>query len=276
VGLSCFVSAASRLLVVSVLAVLAVLAVFGVFGVAPARAAGVRPPAYVALGDSYSAGVGAGGYDTTAGACKRSANAYPALWAAAHPRSSFAFTACSDAKTADVVHTQLGPVNSATNLISLTVGGNDAGFADVMATCLLSGTNACLNRVAQARGFVDKNLPRLLDSTYQAIHAKGPHAHVVVLGYPRIYHVPGNCLLGLSDTARGAINAAADDLDTVIAKRAADHGFTYTDVRAGFTGHELCSGAPWLHGVTLPLDESYHPTVAGQRSGYLPLFAAAA
>lgn len=39
---------------------------------------------YVALGDSYSSGVGAGSYDSASGSCKRSSKAYPALWAAAH------------------------------------------------------------------------------------------------------------------------------------------------------------------------------------------------
>ncbi|NUK97289.1 lipase, partial [Streptomyces lunaelactis] len=39
---------------------------------------------YVALGDSYSSGVGAGNYDSASGNCKRTTRAYPALWAAAH------------------------------------------------------------------------------------------------------------------------------------------------------------------------------------------------
>lgn len=54
---------------------------------------------YVALGDSYSSGVGAGSYDSSSGSCKRSTKAYPALWAAAHSPSSFSFTACSGART---------------------------------------------------------------------------------------------------------------------------------------------------------------------------------
>jgi hypothetical protein len=97
-----------------------------------------------------------------------------------------------------------------------------------------------------------------------------------VIGYPRFYEVPGNCLFGLSDTARRAINAAADDIDTVLSKRAADHGFTFGDVRAAFTGHELCSGSAWLHSVSLPIGESYHPTATGQSHGYLPKFTSVA
>lgn len=254
-------------------AAIALTSVLAVAGIGPAHSAG---PGYVALGDSYSSGLGAGSYDSAGGSCERSTKAYPALWAATHKPSSFAFTACSGARTADVVTKQLGPVNSSTGLISVTIGGNDAGFGDVMTTCVLHSESTCLNRVSQARTYVDKNLPGLLDTVYKAIRAKGPKAHVVVLGYPHLYKVPGTCLLGLSDTSRSAINAAADDLDGVIAKRAADHGFTFADVRGSFTGHELCSGSPWLHSLTLPVSESYHPTAAGQSGGYLPPFSAVA
>jgi hypothetical protein len=230
---------------------------------------------YVALGDSYSSGLGAGGYEGSSGNCKRSTKAYPELWAAAHRPSSFAFTACAGAKTTDVSG-QLGPVNSATSLISVSVGGNDANFSGVMTTCALNSQSACLGRIATARTFVDKTLPGRLDAAYAAISRKAPGAHVVVLGYPHFYQVPGSCLLGLSDTSRSAIDAAADDMDRVVAKRAADHGFTFADVRDDFTGHELCSGSPWLNSVTLPLDESYHPTAGGQKGGYLPAFSAVA
>lgn len=259
------------------------LALFSLLSAAPAQSAapqlhGPRASSlrYVALGDSYSAGVGAGDYSAASGTCRRSARAYPVLWAAAHVPAAFAFAACSGARTGDVVKNQLGPVNASTGLVSITIGGNDAGFADVMTTCVLSSRATCLKRVAQARTYVEDTLPRLLDRTYDAIHAKGPHAHVVVLGYPRLYETPGNCLLGLSQTSRKAIDAAADDLDAVTAKRAADHGFTFADVRKTFSGHELCSAAPWLHSVTLPPEDSYHPTAAGQSKGYLPAFKAAA
>ncbi|MEU5211423.1 SGNH/GDSL hydrolase family protein [Streptomyces sp. NPDC020742] len=231
---------------------------------------------YVALGDSYSSGVGAGSYDSSSGSCKRSSNAYPVLWKAAHAPSSFAFTACSGARTGDVVSSQLGPLNSSTGLVSITIGGNDAGFADTMTTCALQGESACLARVAQARTYIDATLPGRLDTVYDAIAQKAPNARVVVLGYPRFYKLRGTCIAGLSEKSRSAINAAADAINGVTAKRAADHGFDFADVNTTFAGHELCSGSAWLHSVTLPVQESYHPTSSGQSGGYLPVFADAA
>ncbi|GJF22946.1 SGNH/GDSL hydrolase family protein [Streptomyces flaveolus] len=231
---------------------------------------------YVALGDSYSSGVGAGSYISSSGDCKRSTKAYPYLWAASHSPSSFDFTACSGARTGDVLAGQLGPLSSSTGLVSISIGGNDAGFADVMTTCVLESDSSCLSRVATARAYVDQTLPGNLDSVYSAIRTKAPNAHVVVIGYPRFYKLGTSCI-GLSETKRKAINDASDLLNTTIAKRAADHGFTFGDVRPPFTGHEICSGSAWLHSVNwLNIGESYHPTAGGQSGGYLPVLNSAA
>ncbi|WP_336321724.1 SGNH/GDSL hydrolase family protein [Streptomyces lavendofoliae] len=231
---------------------------------------------YVALGDSYSSGVGAGSYDSASGNCKRSTRAFPKLWAAANSPSSFAFTACSGARTNDVTAGQLGPLSSATDLVSLTVGGNDAGFADVMTTCVLQSEATCIARVNEAKSYVDTTLPGRLDSVYSAIRTKAPSARVVVLGYPRFYQLGGGCLAGLTENERRAINGGADHLNAATAKRAADHGYTWADVTPAFTGHEICSSASWLHSVNwLNIGESYHPTAAGHSGGYLPTFKAA-
>ncbi|MEU0283624.1 SGNH/GDSL hydrolase family protein [Streptomyces sp. NPDC088147] len=253
-------------------------AVLALTGAATAQAADSAAAVdYVALGDSYSSGVGSGSYDSGSGSCKRTPKAFPALWAAANAPASFAFTACSGARTGDVTASQLGPVNSGTDLVSISIGGNDAGFADVMTTCVLQSEATCLNRVATARAFVDNTLPGNLDSVYTAIRSKAPSARVVVLGYPRFYQLNGTCTSGLSENERAAINSAADYLNTATAKRAADHGFTFADVAGAFTGHEICSGSAWLHSVNwLNIGESYHPTAAGQSGGYLPAFRSAA
>jgi lysophospholipase L1-like esterase len=238
----------------------------------PAGAATVR---YVALGDSYSSGVGAGNYDPASGNCQRSPNAYPAKWAAAHSPTSFSFTACSGAKTTDVLNGQLGPLGSSTTLVSITVGGNDAGFSNVMETCVLGSDSACLAAVSGAQAFAENNLPGLLNTLFSAIHSRASAAHVVVLDYPHLYKITNVCV-GLSNTKRTALNNAADTLDAVIAKATSQAGFSFSDVRDDFSGHELCSGDGWLHSVTIPIGESYHPTALGHASGYLPAFTAAA
>ncbi|WP_255953863.1 SGNH/GDSL hydrolase family protein [Streptomyces odontomachi] len=234
----------------------------------PAQAAGA---VYVALGDSYSSGNGAGNYDSASGDCHRSFSAYPYLWKNAHSPSSFNDDACSGAVTTDVTGKQLGHLSSATTLVSITIGGNDAGFADTMTTCVTGSDSDCVNRVNQAEAYAQNTLPGRLDTVYNAIHSKAPNAKVVVLGYPRMYKLGVFCI-GLSDTKHKKIDEAADALDTVIAARAAAHGFVFGDVRTTFAGHELCSGDDWLHALVVsPSWETYHPTATGHASGYYPV-----
>ncbi len=239
-----------------------------------AHAAGVN---YVALGDSYASGLGAGSYTSESGSCKRSTNAYAYLWKNAHAPSSFSFVACSGARTGDVLNNQLSTLSSATTLVSISVGGNDAGFASTMQTCVLDSESACLNAVATAKNYATSTLPGKLDQVYSAIHAKAPNARVVVLGYPHLYKVGGSCIFGIGDTKRAAINGAADVLDDVIAKRAANAGFAFGDVRSIFREHEICgSSTTWLNSTTLPVEESYHPKASGHSGGFLPVFTAQA
>ncbi|XRQ13886.1 SGNH/GDSL hydrolase family protein [Actinomadura welshii] len=233
---------------------------------ASASAAATR---YVALGDSYSSGTGAGNYDPDSGSCRRSANAYPNLWAAANDTGSYDFVACSGATTGTVTSGQLGALSSATTLVSITVGGNDAGFSNVMQTCVLQSTSACKNRVAQAESYMRGTLPGRLDSLYAKIRDRAPSARVVVLGYPRLYTIVDWCV-GIGNAKRTALNGAADTLAGVTRQAAARAGFTWSDVRDEFSGHELCSGDDWLNAVTLPIESSYHPTARGHRLGYLP------
>ncbi|MEU8588782.1 SGNH/GDSL hydrolase family protein [Streptomyces sp. NPDC048664] len=235
---------------------------------APAQAAG---PAYVALGDSYASGNGAGNYDSSSGNCHRSLSSYPYLWKNAHSPSSFADTSCSGAITTDVTNSQLGPLNSATSLVTVTIGGNDAGFADVMTTCVTGSDSTCVTKVDQAEAYARATLPGRLDATYSAIRAKAPNAKVVVLGYPRMYTLNVFCI-GLSDTKHRKIDEAADALDSVIAERAAAHGFVFGDVRPTFSGHELCGSGNYLHSLVIsPSWETYHPTAAGHANGYYPV-----
>jgi len=232
----------------------------------PASAASVN---YVALGDSYASGLGTGSYDSSSGSCKRGPLAYPALWAASHSVASFRSVACSGARTGDVVN-QAAALSSSTGLITVQVGGNDAGFTDVITTCTLGSDEDCANRVDESKDYAANTLPGLLDNVYGTIRSKSPSARVVVVGYPHIYQVPGSCGVGLSDTKRAAINSGSDALHNAISARAAAAGFGYVDVRGAFAGHEICSSNWWLNSLSWPVDESYHPNKAGHQSGFLP------
>ena len=229
---------------------------------------------YVALGDSYSAGVGAGSYYSSSGSCDRSANAYSVLWDNANSPSSFTFDACSGATTADVVNSQVSVLSSATTLVSVTIGGNDVGFSSVMETCVLESTSSCVSAVNSAENEARTQLPGELDNALNAIASHAPNAQVVVMDYPELYDLSkSSSCIGLSTTDRTDLNQAADLLDTTIQAAATRHNDTFGDVRGYFSGHEICDSNSWLHSVNIfDIDESYHPTSSGQSGAYYPLF----
>jgi len=237
---------------------------------APAYAAGDN---YVALGDSYSSGVGADNYISDGTSCSRSYNAYPYLWASSHAPASFKFLACSGAKTGDVLNNQLGGLSSSTTLVSITIGGNDAGFSNIMTQCVLYGTTECVAAVNSAETFARNTLPGLLNNTYNQIRSHAPNARVVVLSYPVFYQLNTFCV-GLSDTSRAKIDEGINLLDDITRTAVSSHpNFRFADVRSVFVGHQLCSGDKWLHALNwLDMGVSYHPFDTGHRYGYLPVF----
>ena len=230
---------------------------------------------YIALGDSYSSGVGAPGQ---AGLCLRSSRSYTTLWAERNDPASYRTAACGGAKTGDVRAWQVLYLSSRTDLVSITIGGNDAGFADIVISCTLGSDSSCAAKVEHARAYVTGTLPGELDRTYRAIRQRAPNAEVVVLGYPRLFDTSSaTCGIGgMSLTKRRAVNGGADVLAGVIRDRAAAAGFTFADVRDRFDAHGACGPSPWINGlVVLPPTDSFHPNAAGYLNGYLPALAAA-
>ena len=230
---------------------------------------------YVALGDSYSSGVGAPGQS---GLCLRGSNGYPAQWTKKNDPASYRNVACGGATTDDVIRYQVSYLTTKTDLVSITIGGNDAGFATAVISCTLLTDAACAAVVASARDYVTSVMPGKLDATYRAIRQRAPQAQVVVLSYPILFDTTSaNCGVGgMSIAKRRSLNAGAQDLDELISERAQAAGFTFADVRDNFAGHGICAAGPWINGLTvIPPTDSFHPNTNGYTYGYLPAMSAA-
>jgi lysophospholipase L1-like esterase len=228
---------------------------------------------YVALGDSYSSGTGTRTYiDTT---CQRSQYAYPYLIKGSLG-SSFNFQACSGAKTQDVLNNQLGTLTAATQYVTISIGGNDAGFSDVITQCAKPWPYSCDSDISSAQSFINNTLPAKLDNVYNQIRSKAPNAIVAVVGYPRLFNGEDcNALTFFSSDEESQLNATADILANVERARARAHGFTFVDVRQAFIGHAVCDSTEWLNGLSNPTGESYHPNTLGHANGYAPTVKAA-
>ncbi|MEV4134246.1 SGNH/GDSL hydrolase family protein [Dactylosporangium sp. NPDC049742] len=253
---------------------------------------------FVALGDSFSSGESNRPYQLGTAVpgvneCHRSSRAYPNLLRTSLPAGTpFEFHACSGAVVDNMTTTgrwtepkQLSWLSDdatrhGIGLVTLTIGGNDLGFADVLTYCVLRlpGTRTCEEEksplVAAAR---QRLADQLLPALFTTIAEKANHAKVVVLGYPRFFPVdpPKHCLTGLlAQTFRQSdmrwINAEIAAFDAVIAVAAAAHGFHYVDTYDAFDGHEICAAGSarpamhrYIHGPNTK--GSFHPTAYGQQ-----------
>lgn len=228
---------------------------------------------YVALGDSYASGLGTGRYDPSSGACKRSPYAYTRLWAESHRVNSFRSVACAGAVTANVRASQVSALNSGTDFVTITIGGNDVGFERVMTTCRteLTSDNHCLYEIDKSNAFIRTQLAGRLDATFRAIRARAPHAQVWVVGYARLFTETNFCgIFSMSNLKRHRLNLSANLLNDVMRARTVAAGFRYVDTRGAFANNGLCSAQPWINGPNaFDVPESYHPNLAGHRYGLL-------
>jgi lysophospholipase L1-like esterase len=226
----------------------------------------------VALGDSYSSGVGTRSYYADSGSCRRSPYAYPVL-DAARVGAALSFQSCSGATTSSVLNNQLGSLTASTSYVTISVGGNDASFSDVLTECAQPWWSSdCDGAIDQAQATISNTLPGRLDTLYNAIRSRATSAKVVVVGYPRIFNGEDcNAATFFSPAEETRLNQTADLLDTRIRGSAWAHGYSFVDPRTSFTGHAVCDDPEWINGLSNPIAESYHPNRTGQSSGYANL-----
>lgn len=221
----------------------------------------VEPADYVALGDSYAAGVGAG---ELLGNCRHTDLGYP-LAVAAGLDLSLSWPACIAATIGDVLRDQLDDLGRHTRRVSITVGGNDIGFSPVLVSAAqpawMSDTDVVIDAALHR---LREDLPALLDGLYAEVRTRAPEADVLVTTYPRLFNGQDCSLFTFFDPVEMArLNEAADELAASIAAAADRAGFECVDVIEEFVGHAACDEAEWIRGVSWPVEESFHPNADG-------------
>jgi lysophospholipase L1-like esterase len=254
-------------------------------------------PVYVALGDSYSSGQGAPPFRpvSKADGCDRSNLAYGPLiyqrllrlYPDQHWR--FRFVACSGAVTDNLTAggqngeppegTDLSP---SARLVTVTIGGNDIGFAPILADCELLSCNlgALVNPYI---AHLSENLAKLVNTlvaTYRYIEQRAPLARLIVLQYPDLvppYPSPSGCSRAFPLFPENAAFLAPYErqLNADIAEAAKRAGAMVVNPNEpgqsySFLSHSACSQSAWLHGLVVnPADYhdlaySFHPKPVGQ------------
>src|SRR4029450_5123921 len=116
------------------------LAGFATVGAPTAAAGSTGTLQYVALGDSYAAGIGAPPYVSSSDGCLQSNKGYPALLDPKGRIDLQANATCPGATTTYVRENLPPELNEDTQLVTLTVGANDLGLLRVLAACTGGGT----------------------------------------------------------------------------------------------------------------------------------------
>lgn len=167
---------------------------------------------FVALGDSYSAGIGTGldgDYLASEGDCRRGQHGYPLLLHldmnnATKTNTSMQWLSCTGAQTKDILSgtalSQVDLLNTSLPLdfATLSVGGNDLGFFDVMNACIFrfysfySGTcEAALaaSDAAIASDVFEQRLEVILQEILdKVVWEKRPRFSITVTGYARFFN----------------------------------------------------------------------------------------
>ncbi len=275
---------------------------------------GASPVSYAALGDSYSSGEGVSPFlSGTSGAfgndCHRSTFAYARELRlpgrngrsigelAEEPGSGYAlsFVACSGAITTAITDEYEGEVAQdsvltepdAFDMLTITIGGNDASFATVLTKCIdqldcREGVLAPDHDPRPLRESVPATIEAMgpvLAELFSGLRAAAGSAPLFVAGYPLL--VAGGEPCGDLGVFRHGNSISADEqlalrtwgvqLNATIREAAESAGVHFVDVAQRFADHEVCDAEPWIYGIhevnhKLGGGRSFHPTRRGQRA----------
>lgn len=261
---------------------------------APASAQSEGKGVYVALGDSYtSAPLVPNQYGTPID-CGRSDRNYPSLVAQYFGSATFVDVSCGSAQTKHMTEPQTGLPAGGTNppqfdalrrdadLVTVGIGGNDAGLVGVAEQCAQLGLlqpfgTAC--RDYYAPGGDDRVAARIQEAgpkvaaVIKGIHKRAPDARVAIVGYPDVLPDPeeGGCypMVPLSNDDIRYIDELLIRINTMIRKVALNNGADYVNTYADSGGHDVCKLPPerWFEGL-VPTEPAFplHPNAKGEAS----------
>jgi lysophospholipase L1-like esterase len=216
----------------------------------------------------------------------------------------FSFHACSGAvinnfyepRTADDEPAQEswlrvdGQPDPSVKLVTLTFGGNDAGFAPTLSACAspftvgdsIGGDGPCTSAIKKAQRTIDElggpagswKDHRTLVEFYRDLRDAAPKARILVVGYPRFFpgSPPKRCGGGgtrnFTRKQMVALNEASRTADEAIRTAAADPAadFEYVDIYDVMDGADVCKRTGNMINRVIPTNVkwSFHPSVGGQ------------
>lgn len=195
------------------------------------------------------------------------------------------FPACSGAKARDIIDQDQdgdGPQLSQTvpvpdggqGIAFVAVGVNDLGFTPVLTECVLRSschTTSPIPQITDPEGTWEAAAPNVFEAYLRIanwVEGSG-QMDVYIVGYMQLFDndatnfwCPG--ALGIEPDERAWLNERAramnDNLETLASWIPNVH---FIEVDDHFEGHRLCNPEPWVHGIQVPIEHSFHPNPTG-------------
>lgn len=261
---------------------------------------------YVALGDSYAVGLGLPTPTGAVAGCGQSTSSYPRLLAAALELNLTDMT-CSGATTANVIGTpqdtgagvnpaQSSALSADTDIVTLTIGGNDLGFSDIISTCIATSASGPLAFVPDPKPANCKSvfapdggtdtlaaaiagpISSALGATLATISAAAPNAKIFVVAYPALMPdaastPPGGCFTPFTGSASAFpftdidiayLHGIQVQFNTEIQVATSVAGANFVSMFLGTVDDTPCANNPGriVEGASL-LPVSMHPNASG-------------
>lgn len=188
---------------------------------------------------------------------------------------------CSRAKTDDFAGRQFGFVapqydalKPSTDLVPVTIGGNDVGLVQTALSCINLLPEpigfSCKDRLTaggdQVAAAIAEWAPAF-GAALDGIKRRAPHAKIIVTGYGT-YIRPGGCRPVQPIWARDGdyLQASVDLLSATAKAEAVKRGATFVDLAAVSVGHDTCAAPAdrFLEGlIPTSIAAPLHPNAAG-------------
>ena len=257
-------------------------------------AASASAASYVSLGDSYAAGPFIPNPVLPLG-CLKSDHNYPHL--AAPSIGSLKDPSCSGAKTDDMTNPQSveidGPnppqfnsLEAGTEVVSVTIGGNDIGFSEIAQSCITLNPFSSPCKDKYDSGGKDQIAERVaatapkVAAVLQGIHSRSPKVRVYVVNYPAIFPETGSgCWpqMPISFSDAPYLRAKQQELNAMLATQAANNGAKLANWYQASIGHDACksSSVRWVEPL-VPNNPAapIHPNLRGMEGGAAVLVSA--
>ena len=250
----------------------------------PALSAQNPPSAqYVAMGSSIASGPGVGTRDPgSPPLCMRSSSNYAHLFAEKRGLTLKDVT-CAGATTAGILTgqrmlpPQLDAVGPETQLVTISIGGNDVHLAGNLFAWSCANAPARIpeawrpficHETSQAQ--IDEGFSELeahLRAIVDGIRQRAPRARIVFVDYVHLLPPSGSCpdRLPLTEAQLAEARATEDRLSAMTAKVAQETGTELLAASKLSLGHDVCGADSWIFPVKFPphlmdfAPLAYHP-----------------